>query len=161
MTLKLSQFVDELSTQNNEYHLYLRKEDGEIVGITDETISQFENLDQIGLDNYQDWEIEEIKRVEMIMENETYLRFPTSYDIHEYQIMEDFVDQIQSESLRWTLQRAIQGKGAFSRFKQQIYQNGIEEEWFVYKTKTLASISRVWLEDHEIEFIDDLKEESE
>ena len=53
------------------------------------------------------------------MENtpERFLRFPTKCEIHQYRIMEDFIDQFPPGKAQEELAYAIRGKGAFRRFK--------------------------------------------
>ena len=56
------------------------------------------------------------------MENtpERFLRFPTKYKIHQYRMMEAFIDRLSSGKVQEELAYAIRGKGAFRRFKQSV-----------------------------------------
>ena len=56
------------------------------------------------------------------MENtpERFLRFPTKYEIHQYRMMEAFIDRLSSGKVQEELAYAIRGKGAFRRFKQSV-----------------------------------------
>ncbi len=51
----------------------------------------------------------------------------SKYDIHEYNIMEDFVLSIDDNKLSDELYYAIKGKGVFRRFKDLIQRYGIAD----------------------------------
>ena len=54
------------------------------------------------------------------VEPERFYPFPTKYEIHEYGIMESFVEELPSGKARDELAGAIRGRGAFRRFKNGI-----------------------------------------
>ncbi len=60
---------------------------------------------------------------------------PTQYEINEYQIMVDFIDSIENPETKSNLQRLIQGKGAFRRFKDYCAEMDIIQEWYNYRDK--------------------------
>ncbi len=66
-------------------------------------------------------------------EPERFLRFPTKYEIHEYSIMDSFVDDLPAGRIKSELAGAIRGKGAFRRFKQTIRFQGVEQLWYDYQ----------------------------
>ena len=48
-----------------------------------------------------------------------------------------FADSIENEEIRNKLYKALNGKGAFSRFKKEITDLGIREKWFVFRDERL------------------------
>lgn len=50
---------------------------------------------------------------------------PTQYEINEYKMMEDFIETIDNSEISNNLQRLIQGKGAFRRFKDYCFESNI------------------------------------
>lgn len=60
------------------------------------------------------------------MEWDRFIRLLGQYEIHEYRMMEDFIDALDNQKLQTELYRAIQGRSAFRRFKDKIYYEGIE-----------------------------------
>ena len=90
---------------------------------------------------------------ELIESNpERFYCLPTKYDIHEYSIMEDFVDELPSGRARNELASAIHGKGAFRRFKTGIIYHRIEQEWYTYRDNAYKQIAIRWCEENEIEY---------
>ena len=48
-----------------------------------------------------------------------FLRFPTKYDIHEYSIMEGFIESLPPGAAHQELAHAIRGKGAFRPLQER------------------------------------------
>ena len=76
---------------------------------------------------------------------------PTSYDIYEYDIMEAFV-RIQSGTLYEKLAHAIQGRGAFRRFKDIVYDLGIDQQWYDYQANAYKRIAARWCDENDINY---------
>ena len=78
--------------------------------------------------------------------------FPTKYEIHEYSIMDSFVDYLPPGRMKNELGAAIRGKGAFRRFKQTIRFHGIEQLWYDYKADAYRELAERWCRDNELEY---------
>lgn len=75
-------------------------------------------------------------------ENDALICLPSPYEINEYGMMKEFADSRVSE--REQLLKALIGKGAFRRFKDKLYDLGIEKEWFDYRDKKYREIAEEW-----------------
>lgn len=92
------------------------------------------------------------ERYKEIRENEEdYIHLPDQYAINEYEIMRDFIYELPEGKKQDQLACAIQGKGAFRRFKDKLFDLNLEDQWYAFKQKTLEKIAREWCEDNEIE----------
>ena len=78
----------------------------------------------------------------------------TQYEINEYQIIVDFIETIDSKKIKEQLQTAIQGKGAFRRFKDYCFQANIIQDWYEFKEQKYKEIAIKWGLDNEIQYID-------
>lgn len=87
--------------------------------------------------------------------DDNYISLPDQYDIHEYSIMEDFIETVASQRKQNYLYNAIRGKKAFRRFKDAIYELGIENQWYKYRDKQYEKIAREWCEKYNIEIVED------
>ena len=83
---------------------------------------------------------------------EQFLRFPTKYEIHQYRIMEDFIDQLAPGKAQAELVHAIRGKGAFRRFKQSVRYHGLEQRWYDYLAEAYREIAIRWCEEEGLEY---------
>ena len=140
MKIKLNQVIDAIETANNAFTYFYDAETGETVYLQDELITE-----------ERDEELEEL------IENSPsgrFLRFPTKYDIHEYSIMERFIESLPPGAARQELAHAICGKGAFRRFKNGIYYHRIEHLWYDYQAAVYREIAIRWCRDEEIEYIE-------
>lgn len=98
-----------------------------------------------------DWDEEDKEIAELIeMEWDRFIRLPGKYEIHEYRIMEDFIEELDNQRLQTELYRAIQGRGAFRRFKDKIRYEGIEQQWYDYQNNSYQEFALRWCKGNNI-----------
>lgn len=100
----------------------------------------------------EDMDEEEIE--EFFWQNKI-ISLPMCFELNEYKDMVLFADSINNDEIRNKLYKALNGKGAFSRFKKEIAYLGIREKWFLFRDERLKEKVKQWLEDNEIEYIED------
>lgn len=149
--VKLDDIIQELECQSDEHTSYLYKKTGEVVTVGYEELRAAESDEPI--ENLPEWEQENIKTAQEILETEDYVPLPSKFDIHEYSIMERFCLSIADDKLRDTMYRSIKGSGAFRRFKDNIRRYNIEEDWYKYQYEALKQIAIEWCEENDIDFI--------
>jgi hypothetical protein len=91
------------------------------------------------------WQQETVTEARRILESEDWLELPSNFDIHEWEIMDQFGRSLSTESERSAIADAIHGSGAFRNFKIIIRRLGVETAWFAYKTLALETIARDWI----------------
>ena len=97
------------------------------------------------------WDEEDKEMAELMdMEWDRFIRLPEKYEIHEYRIMEDFIDELNDQKLQMELYRAIQGRGAFRRFKDKIRYSGIEQQWYDYQNNAYREFALRWCKENNI-----------
>lgn len=77
---------------------------------------------------------------------------PTEYEINEYQMMVDFIDTIENLEIKNNLQKLIQGKGAFRRFKDYCFESNIIQDWYDYKEEKYKEIAIEWCRQNKLEY---------
>ncbi len=83
---------------------------------------------------------------------ENFVRIDPASSREQYRWMERFVSSVADESLRQRLIIAIDGKGAFRRFKDVLIAYPAERErWFTYRSDLLHWHIHNWLADHGIQ----------
>ncbi len=91
-----------------------------------------------------------------------FVRVPRSDSREDYQDMEDFISTVQDGRLRDRLSRAIQGRGAFGRFRDLLAGSPRERgRWFQFKERRVRERLMEWLESEGIEAMIDLEVELE
>lgn len=152
--VKLSDIIEAIDFQTDDISSYLNVKTGEVVTVTDEDFGAAE--DQEDLDEYPSWQQENIETAqEILAHKESFIELPTKYDIHEYEIMEKFVLSLKERKISDSLYRAIKGKGAFRRFKDDIIRFDVEDDWFKYRGEAIRQIAVDWCERNQIEFKDE------
>ena len=140
MKIKLEQVIEAIETADDAFTYFYDTQTGETVYLQDEMITGERN--------------EELKELIENAPRGRFLRFPTKYDIHEYSIMESFVESLPPGAARHELVHSIRGKGAFRRFKNGIYYHRIEQQWYDYRDQTYREIAIRWCRDEEIEYVE-------
>lgn len=149
--VKLKEIIEAVELQSDEIGAYLNRVTGEIVTISEEEFDAVENQDP--LENYPEWEQDNIKIAREILDNEeNFLNLPTKHDIHEYQIMERFCLSVKDREVSEELYRAIKGKKAFGRFKEILQRCRVADEWYKYREEAIKRIAIDWCKLNHIEF---------
>ena len=83
-----------------------------------------------------------------------YLRIDPVSSREQYRWMERFIPMVEDADLRAKLSVAIDGKGAFRRFKDVLMAYGPERErWFTFRSERLRTFMEAWLTAHAIKAI--------
>ena len=152
--VSLKEIADRLDFILDEWNCYFNKKTGEIVEIQREYLSiAEESEDDDEFTEYEDWEQDAIREAVAVVENwGDYVELPDKEEVNDYRIMENFCYSQEDNKLRDKQCDAIDGKGAFRRFREAISRHGIENEWDAYKHESLCEIVRQWCEFHEIQY---------
>ncbi len=152
--VRISDIVDEMTMQFDESRSLLNIETGEIVFIQDEFLRRAEDDESID-DEEQGWMQEAMELAYDIIESvDKYHELPSTYEINEYRIMEAFCFTVKNEGKKNQLLRAIQGKGAFRRFKDTAFELGLIEDWYRYRDERFKEIAIEYCKDLGIEYIE-------
>ncbi len=160
LPVKLSEVVRQLSSVDTEFEVYLNMKTGEFVGLASEfgvePEDDFEDgsVDENSLDK-PEWLKEERRIRREVLESDDYLQLPDKFDIHNWQIMDDFCLSQRRPDIKDELRNLIRGGGAFHRFNSAIRRLSLVNEWFDFKDKTYEQIAINWLEVNNIPFIRD------
>lgn len=85
---------------------------------------------------------------------EDYIPLPGQYDINEYRIMEEFIYELPAGNAQDVLAGTIQGRSAFRRFKDKLYDLNLEKHWYQYRDEAYEKIARQWCERHKIDIFE-------
>ena len=84
-----------------------------------------------------------------IASDAVYLRIEPVSSREQYRWMERYIPMVDDAELRDRLTQAIDGKGAFRRFKDVLMSHGPERErWFAFRSERLRVFMEAWLEAH-------------
>ncbi len=83
-----------------------------------------------------------------------YLRIDPVSSREQYRWMERFIPMVDEPELRGKLAQAIDGKGAFRRFKDVLMSYAADRErWFTFRSERLRTFMEAWLNAHAIKAV--------
>jgi uncharacterized protein UPF0158 len=122
--------------ENNapEVHSYLHLSTGDVLRVVD-GVADPQMHSRIAIDN-------------------GYLRVEPVSSREQYRWMERYIQMIDPSELRDALAAAIDGKGAFRRFKDVLMSHATERErWFAFRSERLRVFMEAWLDAHALRAI--------
>lgn len=116
--------------------------------VDDETQVFYDTMtgDTIIWSEYGDNDIDEDELEERCDEGR-YIALPDRMEINEYHMMEAFAYDRDER-----LVNAIQGRGAFRRFKDTAESIGLIDDWYEFRDNCYRSRAEDWCRDHDLEW---------
>lgn len=139
MKVKLDEVLDAIDFTNDETEYYYSIKTEEVLMCFDGMINGEENLELA-----EDIEIN----------FEDYIPLPGTYEIDEYSMMEEFIENLPEGRAQEELADAIHGRGAFRRFKDMVIDLSLEQMWFDFRDNEYVRIAREWCKEKEIDIIE-------
>ncbi len=157
MPVKLNDIVNALEMHIPETSSFVNKVTGEVVTFSQDVLGACEDndLDEL-LAECPKWQREEYMAARDFLDHEgNFAPLPDEFEVDEYSMMENFCGTVADENISDALYRAIRGKGAFRRFKDEIHRFGIEQQWYDYRHAEHVRIAKEWCRENNIEFTED------
>ncbi|MDI6890575.1 MAG: UPF0158 family protein [Thermodesulfovibrionales bacterium] len=160
---EIQKAMEDVVRDSFDYFLDLRT--GEIIALSEDILSEVRvrlyegNYDDIG-DNIEYIQFDEEPDLPYWMEDEVelalevllgedgrYIRIPERDSSGAHNIMADFIETVKDPALKEELTNALDGKGAFRRFKNVLIDYPKERKrWHGYNAKAMKKIIIEWLE---------------
>jgi hypothetical protein len=165
LRIDLIALEDAFETDSAEMHYYLDTETGEVLRVPDEFRDALEDLRQAadpeaktedllrdsGLPDWQRQAVAEAARVEEHYGTRV-VEVPQGEARAGFQDMAAYAATVQEPQLRAELERALQGRGAFRRFRDVLGSDlRARERWFEFKRNRLREHVTGWLASLDIE----------
>lgn len=145
--VKLQDLIDTVDGQPETFSSYLDRDSGIIYSVPEESFRIAEE-DADCREEIPEWQLEEIGWARRIASSDRYLALPTSWDLHEWEIMQQFCNSIADESVCGEFLAVIHGRGAFRRFKDQLTHHGLWDIWHEFRRQALRQQLVSWCEEH-------------
>lgn len=151
MKVKLKEVGEVIDMQMDEYYTLFDRETYTFIHFSEQAYQDAE--DREPFDHLPDWQQEERERADLWLEYpDRFVSLPDKFEINEYSMMEDFCFQLGDERKQERLLKAIRGRGAFRRFKDQVQRWGIDQEWYQFRDKKMEVIAKEWCDNNDINF---------
>jgi len=133
--LDLNAAADEFDMISDDMHLFYNTETGEF-----DFYADFMESGDVDAEKF---------------EEDCWIAAPSQRDIGEYDMMSDFADTVTDPRKNELLCVALEGKGAFRRFKDTLHRVGLTEQWYAFKHDAYVELAREWCEENEIPYDSD------
>lgn len=134
MKVKLEDIIFAIETADKYTENFIDRETGEVVYTNDMTMTS-----------------EEKEATCEQLDEHGFYRLPTSFEINDYGIMEDFIAVLPPRPQEF-LSSAIRGRGAFRRFKDGVRTIGLEQAWYDFQEDAHKRKAKEWCEKEGIEY---------
>ncbi len=153
--VKLTDVVQAVKTQSDQSSCYLDRETGKIELVSDYDFEAAEKgetpVDSAGVP----WPGAALARRILDDEGDSFVQLPTTRQISEYRIIKRFCGTVKDRWMADRLFAAINGQGAFRRFRAEIRRLGIDDDWQAYRRLSMRQVASEWCEDHGVEYLDE------
>lgn len=139
MQVKLQDILDAIDFTGPDTEYYYSTKTGEVLMIFDGMVNGDDNPELI----------EEIQEGWI----DDYIPLPNQYAINEFSMMEEFVYEQTRGNVQNQLVHAMQGRGAFRRFKDKLYDLDIEKKWYKFRDEAYEKVARDWCEKYKISIV--------
>lgn len=139
MMIDLDEIIEAIESSNNSTQNFLNTRTGEILYRDEDTMSDRE-LDDVDDLLDKDWE--------------DIIEIPSHYDVNEYGMMQDFAWDLPPGIARDTLKASLKGSGAFRRFKDVLYNQGLQNDWYEYRDRQYMEFVKNWARENKLDFKD-------
>ena len=140
LKIDLDELCSAMEDSSYEHEYYLDLETGEILFISD----------------YMDDEETGKLKGQVEEDSDRYERIPEAESHEGYEDMVEFIATVKDEHLAELLEVAINGKGAFRRFKDVLLNYPEEREsWFQFKDDRMEEKALEWLDDIDVSLIEE------
>ena len=133
--LNLKEAAEEFEIIDSGTHMFYNTETGEFDYYTD--FMRDDMSDEIDIEKFDD---------------DVWIAAPHQRDLNEYDIMVDFAEAASDPHANELLCVALEGKGAFRRFKDTLHRVGLTERWYTFKKSAYVEVARQWCEENGIEY---------
>ena len=133
--------------ENMELAGYLDTDTGEIISMPDEVMRAVEDGEE-KIESLPDWEEDIAEIADKILSDEKnrFLLIPKRESREGYEIMVAFAESLRGKGLREKLSLALNGRGAFRRFRSVLNDYPDElEKWYKFKDDWMREEAVKWL----------------
>src|SRR6188768_3794499 len=96
-TVLLTDIVDALEMLNDEYPSFLDLDSGKVVTVSLELLSEAEEGEEDEEPDLPAWQADEWEDAKRIASSDRFRRLPTQFEVHEWEIMQEFAQSVKSE----------------------------------------------------------------
>ncbi|MHC4775724.1 MAG: UPF0158 family protein [Planctomycetota bacterium] len=145
VVVSLGDIVNEMTEIGADETAFLNRRTGELLSLNDEQRYLLENSRAGVLSD-------EERALQEALESGDLMELPSTFEHHQYSIVEQFCRSVNSDDHRDELLGAIRGKRAFRDFTVIIRRTGLEGDWLHFRDRAFEEIALAWLEANNVAY---------
>lgn len=149
-TIKLSDLVETMESQDNESEIFVNRLNGEILEFSEEEITIAEGGDDP--EHFPQWQRETIDMANKALDSDDFLEMGAAHEIDDYALMRDFCDTTSDAVIADQLHASIKGRGAFHHFRKSVEEFNLLEQWLAFKREAYERVAIAWCKENDINF---------
>ena len=149
-TIKLSDLVQTMESQDDESELFVNSRTGEILIFSEEEITIAEGGDDP--DRFPQWQREIIELANEALDSDDFIEMGAAHEVDDYAMMRDFCDSISDVVISDQLHASIRGRGAFHHFRKSVEGLDLLEQWLAFKLEAYKRAAVAWCEENNIDY---------
>ncbi len=143
--VSLRDVINEMAETGDDQTAFLNRRTGELISLTDEQRYVLENGRAADAPECQ-------RELQKVLQTGDLLELPSSFEHHEYSVVEQFCHSIKDPDHQEQLLAAIRGKRAFRDFKAIIASLGLDGAWAHFRNRAFEELAVAWLQQNEIAY---------
>ncbi len=150
---QLSEIIDAIEMHFEGSRSFVDRQTGKVLTFMQEELCAAE--DDSPVDDMPEWQREVVTEAREALGDETgrFIELPDSFDADERGMMADFIE-MQEEKAAASLAGTLGGAGMFRRFKDRLYDLGLADEWFDYRSKRYRKFAIDWCRTSCVPFVE-------
>ena len=153
VVVSLRELSQEFDVPDPETIVYLDPRTGTIVPVSGEEAALVEELGpDDDTSHLPGWQAEMLPELRRVLTSNDWLTLPSQDEFGEYRHMRRFALALDDERVSTALQRALEGRGAYRRFRDTAAEHGLLSAWFDHRERALQAFLAEWLEENGIAF---------
>jgi Uncharacterised protein family (UPF0158) len=150
--VRLDAIIDALESQSESFSCHLDRSTVEIHAVSEDALRMADE-DPAASDTIPEWQQEEVELARTISASDRYINLPTQWDVNEWAIMKPFCYCMADDQLCAEFLTAIQGRGAFRHFKNQLTHHDLWESWNQFRHLALRDLVIEWCQENSVAFV--------
>ena len=143
--VSLRDVINEMADTGDDQTAFLNRRTGELISLTDEQRYVLENGRAADAPECQ-------RELRKVLQTGDLLELPSSFEHHEYSVVEQFCHSIKDPDHQERLLAAIHGKRAFRDFKAIIASLGLDGAWAHFRNRAYEELAIAWLQQNQIAY---------
>ena len=143
--VSLRDVINEMAETGDDQTAFLNRRTGELISLTDEQRYVLENGRAADAPECQ-------RELRDVLAAGDLLELPSTFEHHEYSIVEQFCHSIKDPDHQEQLLLAIRGKRAFRDFKAILATLGLDGAWAHFRNRAYEGIAITWLQQNDIAY---------